>query len=665
MHVPRLNINCSAASHAHPLPTRLSPQALEEQRIRALIARQTINVNLCGLSCEHAVTVSDILTPKIRRSPFNEQVTASHLDLSECWKGLSHSQATELLMWYQFLHKSLESEVRVSLCNDLVKGLLESAEPIDEVFFVPRMLEYLKGKRHRVIDVNFVDLIDSMMGMFHDQFPHKAAAVSSHWSHFSGGLSLFLQNFLRIQDCFKAIPEGQCLVVDFEFQYIDSVLKASGEVTWQLPEVRFLNLPNSRLSGEEYRITPFLLKDLQSPVSSPGCDDYVDEVTYTIPRSAVSFGWDAMKQCFRTILPDSEDGEAHTIETVFSATVVTPFPNDVQFQRQSRWGIKLDVAPADSDYTRSMIHAHENVKLSEFRKGEIWNEPFHDALQHRTQISSSDSEQTTVLRHIFDTRRSAQSPQKRKVSKPEVFPASLDTKRRRRDSTHDCANEPPLLTRSDVERLRAWYRLGGTGAGESASTVQRSADQDDASSGLEISDNEVSSIQKRTVAKPEIVDFGQDSTYGTECEPPRWTESDLDKMRAAVHGPYQCLQVDVGRADRNFASTSQSGVGSSSQISTNEWSRRPRRCDELMSPPSTDDSAPESATEKAYTALQQEQILRNYQEFTELKPYKDAGIISPVSEDERRVFESIFLEDEQWSPVYDGSADLDTVMGDL
>lgn len=137
--------------------------------------------------------------------------------------------------------------------------------------------------------------------------PPKAAAVSSHWSHFSGGLLLFLQNFLRIQDCFKAISEGQCLVVDFEFQYIDSFLNASGEVSWQLPEVRFLNLPNSRLSGEEYRITPFLLKDLQSPVSSPVCDDYVDKVTYTIPRSAMSFGWDAMKQCFRTILPESED----------------------------------------------------------------------------------------------------------------------------------------------------------------------------------------------------------------------------------------------------------------------------------------------------------------------------------------------------------------------
>lgn len=63
--------DCSAASHAHPLPTQPSPSALKEKHIRALIARQTINVALRGLHCEHATTAPDILTPKIRRSPFN------------------------------------------------------------------------------------------------------------------------------------------------------------------------------------------------------------------------------------------------------------------------------------------------------------------------------------------------------------------------------------------------------------------------------------------------------------------------------------------------------------------------------------------------------------------------------------------------------------------
>lgn len=68
---PRLNSDFSTISHAHPLSTQSSPSTTREQRVRALIARQPIHVSLHGLSCERAATVSDILTPKIRRSPFN------------------------------------------------------------------------------------------------------------------------------------------------------------------------------------------------------------------------------------------------------------------------------------------------------------------------------------------------------------------------------------------------------------------------------------------------------------------------------------------------------------------------------------------------------------------------------------------------------------------
>lgn len=68
-----LNTGFGVVSHAHPPPACASPQALEEQRVRALITRQSINVVLRGLSCGRAATVADILTPKIRRSPLNEK----------------------------------------------------------------------------------------------------------------------------------------------------------------------------------------------------------------------------------------------------------------------------------------------------------------------------------------------------------------------------------------------------------------------------------------------------------------------------------------------------------------------------------------------------------------------------------------------------------------
>jgi hypothetical protein len=96
--------------------------------------------------------------------------------------------------------------------------------------------------------------------------------------------------------------------------------------------------------------------------------------------------------------------------------------------------------------------------------------------------------------------------------------------------------------------------------------------------------------------------------------------------------------------------------------------RQPQQGDSSMSSPnpnpsSPNDSASNSAVEVDHADLQQQQILCNYQEFSERKLRKDAGLISPISDGERRAFEDIFLEDNEWSPVTDGSViNMDTLM---
>ncbi|KAF2626735.1 hypothetical protein BU25DRAFT_459416 [Macroventuria anomochaeta] len=564
---PILNIGFDTSSHAHPLPVRPSPQALEEQRVRTLIAHQSLAVNLHGLPYERAATVSDILTPRIRRSPFHDEVTANHLDLTECWRGLSHSQATELTMWYHFFHECLQAEVRASLCEDVVQGLLQSEEAVDEVYLVARILDHLRSNSQRVIDVSFVDLIDSMMGLFHDQFPNEAASVASTWSQFSGGLSLFLHNFLRVQDCFLDSPSGSCLEVNFDFQYADTILTATGNVAWQPPNVRFLHLTSSRFTGEPYRITPFISKEAHSPVSSPGYDEYIDQVHYTLPRSSLSFRWNSMKQRFEAIVPNYADGKPRTVETVLKATIITPFPDDVKFERQSRWIIKLDVKPAEDNGKLSFTHI-ENKPLNQadFSKHNFWIQPVY-AFRDPFCTELWGSERGTVVRKTSGNRSDSPSPQKRKVSKPEVVDAALDTKRIRRELDDEAEND---------EEKRA----------------------------------------------PQ---FG-DALYHT-CSP---NESPRTWYR-------QLEQHDSGTSSPNTPL-----AGSES-------------------------SAPKSAVDLGYDALQQQQILRNYQEFADRKLFKDAGLISPVSDGERRVFESIFLEDsEEWSAVTDGSmVNFDTVMGEI
>jgi len=95
------------------------------------------------------------------------------------------------------------------------------------------------------------------------------------------------------------------------------------------------------------------------------------------------------------------------------------------------------------------------------------------------------------------------------------------------------------------------------------------------------------------------------------------------------------------------------------------WDYSPRQGDSGFSSPDmpqadSDSSVPDTAdTGEDYV---QQQIMRNYKEFADRRHRKDAGVVvSPVSDGERRVFESIFLESEVGSPVDES---FDAVMGD-
>lgn len=143
--------------------------------------------------------------------------------------------------------------------------------------------------------------------MFHYRYPGGSASLSSSWSQFSGGLSLFLHNFVRMQDCFQHSAHGPCIEAKFDFHFAQSALTANCDVAWQPPSIRFLHVPTTRVSGEMYRITPFVWKEIDSPVESLGCEDHVDQVEYTITRSPATFTWDSAKRCFITTVGHFRD----------------------------------------------------------------------------------------------------------------------------------------------------------------------------------------------------------------------------------------------------------------------------------------------------------------------------------------------------------------------
>lgn len=295
----------------------------------------------------------------------------------------------------------------------------------------------------------------------------------------------------------------------------------------------------------------------------------------------------------------------HTIETVLKATIITPFPDQARFERQSRWNIRLDISAAEQSKiaTIKRVNKGKSVQRSDLHENELWSKPYCDTLRPGTCSSPigpkiASLENDTVFRNIPPNVLNVPFPQKRKVSKPGIAETDVNTKRRRRDSANEncewtdvfrqeCSGDEAEL--SVLHKHKEWSGLGGTCA------------------------------------------YNNRSTTGG-CVANRYRPYNYKESFYTWH--YHLEQQDSSLPSPGFHPT-----GSNS-------------------------SAPNSAIERGYTALQQQQILHNYREFAESKPYKDAGIFSPVSEGERTVFEGIFLGDsEEWSSLTDRSAvELDTVM---
>ena len=298
----------------------------------------------------------------------------------------------------------------------------------------------------------------------------------------------------------------------------------------------------------------------------------------------------------------------HTIETVLKATIITPFPDQARFERQSRWNIRLDIAPAEQCKIAMTKRTDKGKSIQNggLHENELWSKPRCGTLRSKRCPSPIGSkitspEHDTILQNVFPNALNFSFSQKRKVSKPGRAEIDVNAKRRRRDS---------------VNESYEW----GDGFYQEC-----------------ISDEvELSVLRKhKEWSGPNSACAYDDQTntggpIANQCYPYNYNES--------LH-TWDC---HLKQHDSSLPSPDLHPTGSNSP-------------------------APNSIIERGYATLQQQQILHNYREFAEIKPYKDAGMFSPISEGERTVFENIFLGDnEEWSSMTDRSAvELDTVMSEL
>jgi hypothetical protein len=240
--------------------------------------------------------------------------------------------------------------------------------------------------------------------------------------------------------------------------------------------------------------------------------------------------------------------DVHIAETVLKATLTTPFPGDVWFERECRWVIRLEITPAKSGYEHNEAFAGHTKGLGHSFESE-------DELQENVYRASRHAGHCSDLRRYMEkTLPDRTSLPKRKVSGPVIVSQVFSPKRRRYENIDDSEDD-------------SWNYVHDTA----------------------------------------------------------WTPLKADQDSACLFIP------SVAAADSDIPAT---------------------KFMEVVTDPNM---------------LQQQQIMRNYEEFAGRKSRKDAGFASPVSEGERRVFESIFMNGgEVWSPATEGSGlDFDSMMGEV
>ena len=296
---------------------------------------------------------------------------------------------------------------------------------------------------------------------------------------------------------------------------------------------------------------------------------------------------------------------------MLNAKIVTPFPDNVTFERQSRWNIRLDVIPASTDYSPSFVDT--NAGYDSLHRDQHMHTPVYDVSPVSMRAISRASDLETVVHKGLDTGFNRPSPQKRKVSQPISDDAFYEIKRRRQGLTDPVDNK---LRAQPISSMNICTPLS------EANSLRAETSDDCGTPNSEL----------QTQAMALVVDF-------------------LERMKAAgsVADRYHVISAN----DASKLCRSRMGQIDSSMASLN------------TDPSSPNISVPDSAVDMDHIdlqqqqiALEQEQILRNYQEFSERKLRKNAGIISPVSDGERRAFEDIFLEDSPgWSPITECSTD--------
>lgn len=245
----------------------------------------------------------------------------------------------------------------------------------DSTSFKSLLVDNILLNNTRVIQVDIQRLVYDMIARLYQQTTYGQQSMCS-WSSATHPAMVF--NFVRTRDYYlEALPK--CYVqITLSHVISPSALKITAMINWQPPAVEFLALPISLSPGEEYVITPEYIGQTLGCSVFPMC---TTDVEFSVSSNRLPVRWDPALRCFRAPVPNvctvgtlsvedvdrksargrqfllemyGASPKVSSAETTFTANIVMDFPDNVRFERTTRYNIKLAIT--DPEVIRSPPH---------------------------------------------------------------------------------------------------------------------------------------------------------------------------------------------------------------------------------------------------------------------------------------------------------------------
>lgn len=166
---------------------------------------------------------------------------------------------------------------------------------------IPCLIDFIKAKCRRLIDVSVPDFITDMIDNFYQGRPN-----TYKWFMSSNDLPSMIFNFIRTRDCFVDSFPYPSLDICFTYDQTGSTLCLFGDVKWQKPVIRFYDISPRLSTGMEYRITARYLQ----PELSNSFTSFPVNPEYLVVSKVMPLAWDSNKRCFRAIVPNNKSQRA-------------------------------------------------------------------------------------------------------------------------------------------------------------------------------------------------------------------------------------------------------------------------------------------------------------------------------------------------------------------